>query len=473
MTAMETRQFTPLAVPFAMSRGDRIATGRYFDPEFFAMEEELLWSRVWQMAARLAEIPNAGDFVEYQLLDKSVILVRQTDGSVKAFHNACRHRGVQLLEGRGNIGGGIICPFHSWSYGPDGVNTFVYQPDAFAESNRCPDHVNLKPCRVETWGGCAFVNFDDAAPPLRECLEPFATWGDAWRFDSLYPEWWLSCRMPANWKTAMEAFMEGYHAMQTHPQLFPGGFAKSYRQEGEGRLSPERLAKLLNGGRDDFDRQSFVERQLHHLRTLSTGMGGMVHENDVRLAEGLADIELPNEFSGAIRSWTSALNDTVTNWHRERGADCPDLNQLAAKGIIGSTTFCFPNFFMLPMYSSASSYRIRPLGPEECLFELWSLTRYPEGAAPPAPITPEPMAPDDPRWPEIPGQDFSNIPRQQQGLHAGGFDFMRLSERLEGIVGNYHRLVDGFLARLPYEKLVPAMHKVCGSFECEVRDLGF
>jgi FAD binding domain/Ring hydroxylating alpha subunit (catalytic domain) len=94
---------------------------------------------------------------------------------------------------------------------------------------------------------------------------------------------------------------------------------------------------------------------------------------------------------------------------------------------------------MVPQYSSASSYRIRPLGPEETLFEVWSLTRYPADRSPAKPTPPEPLAPDDPSWPTIPAQDVSNLPRQQKGLHAKGFEFMRLSNQIEGLISNFER----------------------------------
>ena len=115
--------------------------------------------------------------------------------------------------------------------------------------------------------------------------------------------------------------------------------------------------------------------------------------------------------------------------------------------------YCFPHYFVLPMYSSATAYRFRPLGPEETLMEIWSLTRHPEGHEPPRPTPPEVWECDDARWPPIPTQDFSNLPRQQKGLHAKGFEYMRLSEQLEGGLSNFERTVDGFLAGLPYEKL--------------------
>jgi hypothetical protein len=125
------------------------------------------------------------------------------------------------------------------------------------------------------------------------------------------------------------------------------------------------------------------------------------------------------------------------------------------------------------MYGNASSYRCRPLGPEECLFEIWSTTLYPEDQAPPKLPTPEAWAPDDPRWPSIPAQDFSNLPRQQKGLHAKGFDYMRLSEQGEGLIANYQRLIDGYLAGLDPELLVAAIQKVSGPIETPSKDIGF
>jgi hypothetical protein len=135
--------------------------------------------------------------------------------------------------------------------------------------------------------------------------------------------------------------------------------------------------------------------------------------------------------------------------------------------------YCFPHFFVLPMYSSASSYRFRPLGPEETLMEIWSLTRFPEGEEPETPPVPEVWEFDDPRWPPIPAQDFSNLPRQQKGLHAKSFEYMRLAERNEGHISNCQRVIDGFLAGLSYDRLLPALGKVnVNPLEMPVVELG-
>ncbi len=174
-----------------------------------------------------------------------------------------------------------------------------------------------------------------------------------------------------------------------------------------------------------------------------------------------------------MATWNRTLNDAVVRWHRDAGHDIPDLNELDAQGLNETFFHCFPHYFVLPMYSSASSYRFRPLGPEETLMEIWSLTRFPEGEEPEQPTPPEVWECDDPRWPPIPAQDFSNLPRQQQGLHAKGFEYMRLSERIEGHISNFERTIDGFLAGLPYEQLLPALQAVnVNPFDEPIVDLG-
>jgi phenylpropionate dioxygenase-like ring-hydroxylating dioxygenase large terminal subunit len=453
--AIVDQRRSALLVPLAMEFPDRVPKERYFDPDFYQMEVDLLWSRTWQMACRLEEIAQPFDFAEYQILDQSIIVVRTDDGGVRAMQNVCRHRGVRVVEGRGTCESGFVCPFHGWCYGPDGANSFVSRAGTFAGHNLQPADLDLTPVRCEVWGGCAWINLDDDAPPLRPCIEPFATTLDAWKMESLRAEWWHAFRLPVNWKLAEEAFLEQYHVIQTHPQLVIPG-----------RFPPRDPAA--------FDPRTFVESEIHYLRTMSDGMAGMVHANDVRIAEQLGDIELPADPTSALATWQRTLNDAVVRWHRDRNCDIPDLNRLEADGLNQPMGYCFPHFFVLPMYSSASCYRFRPLGPEQTLMEIWSLTRFPAGSEGEMPAVPEPWDHDDPRVPPIPVQDFSNLPRQQRGLHAKSFEYMRLSEGIEGGIANFERTVDGFLAGLPYEKLLPALHQInLNPLERPVVDLGF
>ncbi|HMF83082.1 MAG TPA: aromatic ring-hydroxylating dioxygenase subunit alpha [Acidimicrobiia bacterium] len=446
------------AVPYAVdpALSDRIPTERYFDPDFYRLEVERLWPRVWQMACRLEEIPQQHDFVEYEFLDQSVVVLRTEDMGVRAFENACRHRGVRFVQGRGTCEHGFTCPFHGWCYGPDGTNAGIPRRKTFAEHNLQPGDIDLTPVRCEVFGGCAWINLDHDAPPLRQCIEPAATVLDAWRVESLRTERWYAARLPVNWKLAVEAFVEMYHVGQTHPQLDIPGMRYSLRPGAP------------------FDPRAFIEAEIEYLRVLSDGMDGMVHANDVRVATGLRDYELPADPTLAIARWNRALNDAVMSWHRERGADMPDLNELDARGFNETFYQCFPHYFVLPMYSSASSYRFRPLGPEETLMEIWSLTRFPEGEEPGRPSAPEVWEYNDPRWPPIPTQDFSNLPRQQKGLHARGFEYMRLNTVLEGHISNFERTLDGFLAGRPYEQLLPAVQMLnVAPFDKPILDLGF
>ena len=105
--------------------------------------------------------------------------------------------------------------------------------------------------------------------------------------------------------------------------------------------------------------------------------------------------------------------------------------------------------------------------------EIWSLTRFAPGQEPEAPPVPEAWAPDDKRWPPIPRQDFGNLPRQQRGLHALGFEYMRLSETGEGHISNLHRTIDAFLAGAPHKRLRKALEALnVNPLEQPIVDLG-
>lgn len=176
------------SVPFQVVDPERVPAKRYYDEEFYKLECERLWPHTWQMACRLEQIPNVGDWTKYSNLGKSVVVVRTKDG-VKAYHNACRHRGVQLASGHGNCKGkGFICPFHGWRWNMDGKNTFVYGRHMFSENVLDEQDLELKACRVEIWGGCAFINFDNDAPALRESIGPRAAQLEKYQIDKMRAE---------------------------------------------------------------------------------------------------------------------------------------------------------------------------------------------------------------------------------------------------------------------------------------------
>lgn len=455
-------------IPFKITDPERIPAARYFDEAFYQLECERLWPHIWQMACRLEQIPAVGDWVEYTNLGKSVIIVRAEEG-VKAFHNACRHRGVPLTEGgHGNVKNqGFICPFHGWRWNINGDNTFVYGKHLFSEQQLDKGDLALIPCRIELWGGCAFINFDDNAPSLLEALGPVADRLEAHGMSRLRAEWWYATELPANWKIAMEAFMEGYHVMKTHPQLqraAPSLYNARYGHDTGGIGVPVNPKMSV--------RQN-IESQFKQLELLSEGMSGLVHQKEIEIARQLLDVELPDDPAEAVKMWYGIVQDQITKQLGAKGEPIPDLNAVAVSDPINAVEFLFPHFFLLPFFSSMSSYRIRPLGPERCLFEIWSLTLFPEGEEPPAPMEPTVLPFDSQDFPTIPRQDYSNIPIQQQGLHATGFEFMRLAKNVEGLISNYQRIIDGHLTGVAPEKIARATHLLGGNFDGEILDLGF
>lgn len=437
-----------------------IPAARYYDEEFFKLEKEKLWPRVWQMACRLEEIPNLGDFTEYTIFDQSVIIVRTKSG-VKAFHNACRHRGVRLATGPGNCEfSGFNCPFHGWRWNLDGKCTFVYQRNVFDEDILAADEIDLKPCRVEFWAGCAFINFDDDARPLRECLGPIADRIDKRHGDQLKMDWWFGTVLPTNWKLGMEAFMENFHVMRTHPQLWE----RSY----------DTAAGI--GGAQSHKRMTTTEAvnlNIEFTARLGRGMAGMIHHTEIDVLEKLRDQEWSDDLGTALRdyhikAWTDVRDDALA-----RGAPMFDVPKVMMDGQMIAVEFIFPHFFLLPYISAMSSYRIRPLTPETCFFEIWSLVLRPENEPYDTPKQPTVLPFDSPDYPEVPRQDYENLPKQQLGLHAKGFTHMRLSDGEEGLISNYQRLIDGYLAGLPAESLAKGSAIVNAGNAGPIRDIGF
>lgn len=261
--------------------------------------------------------------------------------------------------------------------------------------------------------------------------------------------------------------MEGYHVMATHPQLHAVSPAENRMYGADGPDMPP-MPPSASG-------QAYVDMMVKHIANLHEGMGGMVTPWEVELAEQLhAEIgELPQEVPAAAGQFYTALRRRIEDYAKATGRPHFDLVETAANDPAKPVEYIFPNYFLLPMFSGMSSYRVRPLTEETCLFEIWSLAHYPEGEDRPVPTSPVPTSHDDPGYPEIPRQDYANLPQQQLGLHAKGFEFMRLSPRIEGMISNYQRTLDGYLAGLPLDWLAAASSATCSGFDAPVADIGF
>jgi phenylpropionate dioxygenase-like ring-hydroxylating dioxygenase large terminal subunit len=449
-------------VPLRVTDPELIPTARYYDEAFFKLEKERLWPKVWQMAARLEEIPSVGDYVEYTILDKSVIVVRGNDG-VKGFLNACRHRGVRLANGPGNCAkNGLVCPFHGWRWNAEGENTFVYGRQIFTEELLAHAEIDLVPVRCEEWAGCAFINLDNNAKPLRDCLGPVADRMDARHAHKLKMDWWYATELPTNWKLAMEAFMEGYHVMQTHPQIH------KVSPNADGRWGPKADGTMTNVG---LSGDEVWDMSVDFMHSIGDGMAGLVHETELALMDKWRGEGFKGTDMEAFMAFYGRSMVEVTADAKARGADMFDIAKVTQEVEFNGVEFMFPHYFLLPMFGAMSSYRIRPLTPETCYFEIWSLVIRPDDEEYDTPTQPTFLPYNSPDYPEIPKQDYSNLPLQQLGLH--NMENMRLSHVWEGLISNYQRLVDGYIAGLDDALLVEGQRRVNHGYDKPIIDIGF
>ena len=435
------------SIPHAVSDPHYIDRERYFDRAFFDLERDKLWMHTWQMACRLEEIPAMGDYVEYTICDQSVLVVRTGPEEIKGYLNACRHRATQLALGTGVFRGGqIVCPFHGWRWNLDGSPSFIYGAEGFEPACLAEQELRLRECRVGTWGGCVFVNLDPDARPLLEALEPIPSLLDPLGVDRMRVYWWKAVRVRANWKMAQEAFMEGWHVMQTHPQLTLGR-PDSYRADS---LEYHSYANGHSGFwskpgmRPVWDAEHEVDSIIASSRLLWEGLDAMTLARDVHVLESLRN--RPYEPGG----FGSMLVQAIYEYAAGANIPLPMPEDPSALVRWGGVFYIFPNYFILPQYGNALIYRSRPDGddPESCYFELWSVTIPPTHEPVPRPEFGGVHSPGDTEaWPQIPLQDFSNIERQQRGLHSVGFDRLRLSSAYEDGISNMHRELDRYLAR--------------------------
>ena len=194
----------------------KLSTAPYISPEYARAEKEKLWLKVWQVACREEEIPNVGDFYTYDILDQSVIVVRTGEDEIVAYHNACRHRGRRLTRGCGKATH-FHCPYHGWQWSLAGDNTRVLDREDW--SGALDDaRIRLRGVKSARWGGFVFVNFDPDCEPLEDFLQKVPYWIGPFQPERMRYKWRQWLRMDCNWKVAVEAFIEGYHAETTHPQ---------------------------------------------------------------------------------------------------------------------------------------------------------------------------------------------------------------------------------------------------------------
>lgn len=193
----------------------------YTDPGFLDLENARLFAPNWVLAGFGGRIPDAGDAEPVDVAGVPVILVRGSDGKVRGFQNVCRHRGARLLTEACAARPLITCPYHSWAFDTEGTlrSRPHFDGPGQHESTTDGSGPNLFPVRTESWHDLIFVNVSGTAPPLAEFLRPAVERMTGYDMSVLRYAGHMSFEVEANWKFAVENYIEPYHVFSLHPRL--------------------------------------------------------------------------------------------------------------------------------------------------------------------------------------------------------------------------------------------------------------
>ena len=195
---------------------DLIPAERYTGDAFMKLEWERVWTKTWLLGGRSDDMKEPGDYLCTDLGKESILLVRQHDGSVRAFPNVCLHRGNKLRpEGRGNAEQ-FQCMYHHWTYDLSGDLVRVPDLDTFPQGR--PRHgLPSYPC-VE-WASFVWFSLDPNVMPFDEYISPLKQHLDPYRWERMAWTRDITIEWDCNWKTSVDAFNESYHVQGIHPQL--------------------------------------------------------------------------------------------------------------------------------------------------------------------------------------------------------------------------------------------------------------
>lgn len=424
----------------AQLRGDPITGDRYYSNEFKEREWEHMWTRIWHMGAHLSEIPEPGDYAMHDFLRESVIMIRQEDGSVRAFYNTCQHRGSRLAWSETGHADSFTCPYHGWRWGIDGVLQHVQDVDDFETGDPC-GKLTLSELRCETWGGFAWWNMDEDAPALLDYLDPIPALFEHRHMDDMVRVFWRTFHIDTNWKFASDNFNESYHLPSVHPQL---------------RANID----------EDYANTIFEMYPSGHNRMIEMGQPSMRADSPNAVEDVWAyllkewDLD-PAEFEGRAREGRVAMQQQMRSLYKERGYHHLEHFTDAELTDPHHHTL-FPNVTMTAGHQGVFVFRTEPhlTDPGKCTFDCFWLVNPIEGEDTIMTLVGErPFEPaehevieygsgEGVHLPDMEGsfliQDLSVAVGQQRGLQSRGYKDAHLSGQ-ESRVRRFHEVLNDYL----------------------------
>jgi len=421
----------------ALSKGDHTPVARllpyeyYYDPKYVPLEIENIWKKKWQVACRGEDIPEVGDRIAYDVGPLSFLIVRSGPNEFKAFYNSCRHRARRLCGEQKVSGDMIQCPFHAWSYDLNGKLVWVPRQEEFpGVTDR---NFSLREVLCDTWGGNVFINPDPDAPPLAKVLGVMPAHFSDCPQEDRYTAIRIKKKVKINWKSGLEAFLEGYHVLTTHPSGMPM-FGSTYTQidcwdDGVSHVSRLITPAVVVDGWIQGKISPRIGLELfcnaYGYRAPPPGRGETI--KDAR------------KFAAEV---------TAERIKEESGVDFSDRS--VAYLIDMAQWFSFPNFFPWWGEGLAWWYNFTPLGnsPDECVMEIRLTKPIPkDGPCPPSsPVVWIGFDDQGRKHPEtgqvgfIMDEDMENMEEVHKGMRAARDDSARpvLSLVQEARIRHFH-----------------------------------
>ena len=414
---------------------DNLSVDRYLSREFHDLEVEHVWQRTWQAVCRETEVGESGDSHVYEITRFSIIVTRTPSGVLKAYKNACLHRGRQLVDGNGNYKH-FRCPYHAFTWGLEGE--FKGAPCKWDFPHIDSNDFGLPEVQVDTWGGWVFINMDKNAVSLRDYLGVLPSHFERWKPENGYKMIHVEKVIPCNWKVGWEAFIESYHAVATHPQILP------YTDDADSQYDVwgDHISRTITAlGVPSFHLTDISDQDV---ADTMLGVSAMVaRPTEAEVPEGMS----AREYIGKQNSETFSKN-------HDRELDSFATNSERMDSILYSI---FPNFAPWAGFHPNITYRFRPNGDDHttALMEIIVICQLATGAERPKDMPVRRMGENElfseaPELGESLGtifdQDLLNMPMIQKGMHNVESRELVLANYHEVRIRHYHQTLDKYIS---------------------------
>lgn len=316
----------------------------YTDPAYFELEKEKVFRKSWMQICRADALSNPGDFIakKLEIFKTSVLIVRGTDGKLRAFHNICRHRGNKLVPGTGGCAKSFMCEFHGWVYNTEGKLLNITDEANHFHTDKST--LALPQISVDEWEGFVFIHLD-AKPPmnLREFLGDITQLMGGYPFSKYSHLFGYEAEVNCNWKLSVNAQQEGYHAPYLHRRSL--GNALSHEDN------------------PDLHMLHFGLHGKHHYLSMSG------NPNAANVQRGPVD-KLAAQYGPSIRTYGDAS-----------GKLAPGVNPTNATNWAADIFTIYPNFWIAPFGHMYQTFSWWPLSHDR------SLIRTDMYGTPPATLT--------------------------------------------------------------------------------------